>query len=35
MAPGMVLAPALGDGGRAVFRKWAVLRQRPMSQAGR
>jgi hypothetical protein len=23
MAPGMVLAPALGDGGRAVFRKWA------------
>lgn len=24
MAPGMVLAPALGDGGRAVFRKWAA-----------
>jgi hypothetical protein len=23
MAPGMVLAPALGDGGRTVFRRWA------------
>jgi len=22
MAPGMVLAPALGDGGRAIFRRW-------------
>jgi hypothetical protein len=24
LAPAMVLAPALGDGGRAVFRKWAT-----------
>lgn len=24
LAPGMVLAPALGDGGRAVFRRWAT-----------
>jgi len=24
LAPGMVLAPALGEGGRAVFRKWAT-----------
>jgi hypothetical protein len=24
LAPGAVLAPALGEGGRAVFRKWAV-----------
>jgi hypothetical protein len=24
LAPGMVLAPALGDGGRALFRKWAA-----------
>jgi hypothetical protein len=24
LAPGMVLAPALGDSGRAVFRKWAA-----------
>jgi hypothetical protein len=24
MAPAMVLAPALGDGGRAVFRRWAA-----------
>ncbi len=24
LAPGMVLAPALGDGGRAVFRRWAA-----------
>jgi hypothetical protein len=24
LAPGIVLAPALGDGGRAVFRKWAA-----------
>ena len=23
IAPGMVLAPALGDGGRALFRRWA------------
>ena len=23
LAPGMVLAPALGEGGRAIFRRWA------------
>ena len=23
IAPGMVLAPALGEGGRAIFRRWA------------